>query len=89
MIPQRIPTFIKNFLADPLKVRVGSSISDEYDQEQGVPQGSVLSTTLLSIKINDIVNCLILLIAHYMLMTSVSVMAQKAWERLNFNCKKI
>ena len=29
-----------------------------YDQEQGVPQGGVLSTTLFSIKINDIVKCL-------------------------------
>ena len=26
--------------------------------EQGVPQGGVLSTTLFSIKINDIVKCL-------------------------------
>ena len=33
-------------------------LSDCYDQEQGVPQGGVLSTTLLSIKINDIVKCL-------------------------------
>ena len=29
------------------------------------------------------------LIAHYMLMTSVSVIAQKAWRRLNANCNKI
>ena len=29
-----------------------------YDQEQGVPQGGVLYTTLFSIKINDIVKCL-------------------------------
>ena len=34
------------------------SLSDYYDQEQGVPQGGVLSTTLFSIKINDIVKCL-------------------------------
>ena len=33
-------------------------LSDYYDQEQGVPQGGVLSTTLFSIKINDIVKCL-------------------------------
>ena len=38
-----------------MQVRVGSSLSDYYDQEQGVPQGGVLSTTLFSIKINDIV----------------------------------
>ena len=30
-----------------MQVRVGSSLSDVYDQEQGVPQGGVLSTTLL------------------------------------------
>ena len=55
----RLPTFIENFLADrTMQVRVGSSLSDYYDQEQGVPQGGVLSTTLFSIKINDIVKCI-------------------------------
>ena len=55
----RLPTFIEGFLADrAMQVRVGSSLSDYYDQEQGVPQGGVLSTTLFSIKINDIVKCL-------------------------------
>ena len=55
----RLPTFIENFLAGrTMQVRVGSSLSDYYDQEQGVPQGGVLSTTLFSIKINDIVKCL-------------------------------
>ena len=41
-----------------MHVRVGSSLSDEYDQEHGVPQGGVLSTTLFSIKINDTLKCL-------------------------------
>ena len=41
-----------------MQVRVGSSLSDYYDQEQVVPQGGVLSTTFFSIKINDIVKCL-------------------------------
>ena len=41
-----------------MQVRVGSTLSDLYDQEQGVPQGGVLSTTLFNIKINDIVKCL-------------------------------
>ena len=55
----RLPTFIESFLADrAMQVRVGSTLSDLYDQEQGVPQGGVLSTTLFNIKINDIVNCL-------------------------------
>ena len=36
----RLPTFIESFLADrAMQVRVGSSLSDLYDQEQGVPQG--------------------------------------------------
>ena len=55
----RHPTLIENFLADrTMQVRVGSSLSDYYHQEQGVPQEGVLSTTLFSIKINDIVKCL-------------------------------
>ena len=55
----RLSTFIENFLADrAMPVRLGSSVSDYYDQEQGVPQGGVLSTTLFSIKINDIVKCI-------------------------------
>ena len=55
----RLPTFIENFLADrTMQVRVSSSLSDYYDQEQGVSKGGVLSTTLFSIKINDIVKCL-------------------------------
>ena len=55
----RLPTFIESFLADrTMQVRVGSTLSDLYDQEQGVPQGGVLSTTLFNIKINDIIKCL-------------------------------
>ena len=55
----RLPTFIESFLADrTMQVRVGSTLADLNDQEQGVPQGGVLSTTLFNIKINDIVKCL-------------------------------
>ena len=55
----RLPSFIQSFLEDrTMQVRVGSTLSDLYDQEQGVPQGSILSTTLFNIKINNIVNCL-------------------------------
>ena len=87
----RLPTFIENFLADrAMQVWVGSSLSDYYDQEQGVPQGGVLSTTLSVSKFMILWNVkVILLIAHYMLMTSVSLIAQKAWGRLNVNCNKI
>ena len=55
----RLPVFIRGFLEDrTMQVRVGSTLSDFYDQEQGVPQGSILSTTLFNIKINNIVKCL-------------------------------
>ena len=55
----RLPTSFKSFLEKPtMQVRVGSTLSDLFDQEQGVPQGSILSTTLFNININNIVNCL-------------------------------
>ena len=56
----RLPSmFIQNFLEDRIiQVRVSSTLSDHYDQEQGVSQGSILSTTLFNIKINNIVTCL-------------------------------
>ena len=55
----RLPVFIKSFLADRrMQVRVGSTLSDQFEQAQDVPQGGILSTTLFNIKINNIVNCL-------------------------------
>ena len=51
-----LPKFISSFLSDRTQVRVGSTRSNSYDQETGVPQGSVLSVTLFSIKINSIVD---------------------------------
>ena len=55
----RLPIFIQSFLEDrTMQNRVGSTLFDFYDQEQGVPQGSILSTSLFNIKINNIVNCL-------------------------------
>ena len=55
----RLPSFISNFLSDRnFKVRVGSTLSDTQQQEEGVPQGSILSVTLFGLKINNIVKCL-------------------------------
>ena len=55
----RLPNFIKSFFEDRTKkVRVGSTLSDIYDQEQGVPEGAILSITLVSVKLNDTINCL-------------------------------
>lgn len=51
-----MPKLIDNFLQDRVfNVRLGSILSDKHEQEMGVPQGSVLSVTLFSIKINSIV----------------------------------
>ena len=51
-----LPIFISNFLSDrTFQVLVGATISDQFDQEEGVPQGAILSTTLFNVKINNII----------------------------------
>ncbi|KAG1713967.1 RNA-directed DNA polymerase from mobile element jockey [Nymphon striatum] len=53
----RMPIFINHFLTNrKFRVRVGTTFSDRFDLEMGVPQGSILSVTHFSLKINDIVN---------------------------------
>ena len=52
--------FICDFLSDRyFRVRVENIYSDPYSQKAGVPQGSILSVTLFSLKINSIVSCLL------------------------------
>ena len=54
----RLPNFVSNFLSDrSFNVRIGSTLSDTFKQEQGIPQGSILSPTLFNVKINYFVKC--------------------------------
>ena len=54
-----LPNFIKAFLSDrKFCVRIGSILSNIQNQEEGVPQGSILSVTLYDVKINSVTNCL-------------------------------
>ena len=51
-----LPTFVDGFLSHRLfQVRAGSTLSDTYEKEMVVPQGSILSPVLFSLKINNIV----------------------------------
>ncbi|GBM30988.1 RNA-directed DNA polymerase from mobile element jockey [Araneus ventricosus] len=51
-----LPIFIQNFLKTrSFRVRIGNTLSDVFYQEEGVPQGSVLSVILFIIKINDVI----------------------------------
>ena len=50
-----LPLFIKAFLKTQyFKVRVGNTLPDSKIQQEGVPQGSVLSVTLFALAINGI-----------------------------------
>ena len=53
----KLPNFIKTFLLDrKFQVRIGSTLSNILNQEEGVPKGSILSVTLFKIKTNSIAN---------------------------------
>ena len=52
----RLAYFTSAFLNErQFRVRVGNTFSNPHEQEMGVPQGSILSVTLFSVKINNIV----------------------------------
>jgi len=52
----RLPLFIQGFLQNrQFCVRLGYHKSDLFDQEMGVPQGSIMSVTLFALKINSVV----------------------------------
>ena len=51
-----LPVFIGNFLSDrTFQILLGTTLSSNiYEQEEGVPQGAILSTTLFTVKLNGI-----------------------------------
>ena len=52
--------FVENFMRDrEFNVRIGTTMSDNFIQEMGVPQGSIISPTLFNLKINSITKCLL------------------------------
>ena len=54
-----MPVFISKFLENHnFRVRLGFTLSDHFGQEMGVPQGSILSVTLFSLKINSLAKVL-------------------------------
>jgi len=65
----RLPLFIDGFLKNgQFRVRAGSSLSQLYQQEMGIPHGSIFSVTLFGLKINSS-----LLLKAYLLVSSVNV----------------
>lgn len=51
-----LPNFIAGFLSNRhFRVRSNHTFSDNFLQEMGVPQGSILSVTLFCLRINDII----------------------------------
>ena len=54
-----LPKYISAFLETrSFRVNIGNAISPEYVQQNGVPQGAVLSVLLFALKINNIATCL-------------------------------
>ena len=53
-----LPKYIAEFLKTrKFKVKVGNGISNEHEQENGVPQGAVLSVLLFALKMNNVTRC--------------------------------
>ena len=64
-----LPFFVGNFLTDrTFQVHLRTILSDVFHQEEGVPQGAILSTTLFNVKINDILWSKLILVLNVLSM---------------------
>ena len=55
----RLPVFVSEYLWDrQIWVRIGTTLSDEFYLEEGVPTGGVLAVTCFGLKINELPFCI-------------------------------
>ena len=55
----RLPVFVSEYLRDRrIRSRIGTTLSDEFYPEEGVPTGGVLSVTCSGLKINELPSCI-------------------------------
>ena len=55
----RRPVFVSEYLQDRrIRVRIGTTLSDEFYPEEGVPTGGVLAVTCFGLKINELPSCI-------------------------------
>ena len=60
-----LPKFLENFLSNrTFQVRIANTLSDIHTLQMGIPQGSVLSSTLFAIAINGVTSCLPTRVSH-------------------------
>ena len=55
----RLPVFVSEYLRGRrIRVRIGTTLSDEFYPEEGVPTGGVLAVTCFGLKINELPTCI-------------------------------
>ena len=54
-----LPVFVSENLRDHrMRVRIGTTLSDKFNPEEGVPTGGVLAVTCFRLKINELPSCI-------------------------------
>lgn len=72
-----LANYIKNFMSNrKFKVMLGNVSSEVFNQDNGVPQGSILSVYLFLIGINNLLNCIIHPAEGYLFADDLVVLVQ-------------